>query len=80
MTGMRHLDHSHHQILAVGSCPPMLVGHNAAAPGVYLVFDPTTLACRERPFDDSLKIDFAGMTATLESDGSTRLGECQWLF
>ena len=72
---MRHLDHSHHQVLPIAGCPPLLIDYNATAPGIYLLFDPTSLSCTERSFDDSLKIDFAGMTATLDSDGATRLGK-----
>ena len=76
VTGMRHLDYSCGQILPIGSCPPMLVGYNATAPGIFLEFDPTSLECRERSFDDALKIDFASMTASVDTDGATHLGGC----
>ena len=71
---MRHIDFACGELIPIGSNPPMVIGYNAAAPGVYNAFDPTTLMCREHCFADSLKIDFASPSPMLDTDGVTRLG------
>ena len=53
-----------------------LIGYNPSAPGAYSVFDPNTLeSTQAQPFKDSLKIDYASNSPTLDSDGVSYHGE-----
>ena len=72
---MRHLDLACGQLFPIAGSPPMLIGYNATSPGVYIVFDPVDMSCREHAFTDSLQIDFACPSTFLDTDGITRLGE-----
>ena len=80
-TGFRYFDQACGHIISIGRDPPLIVGCNATSPGVYSVFDPTTLACREYSFNDGLtKIDY--MTPALDTDGVTHIGatfDVTWL-
>ena len=72
---MRHLDLACGQPFPIGSSLPIVIGYNAAAPGVYYVFD--HLGCGvEYNFTDALQIDFASPSPLLDTDGVTRIGKC----
>ena len=73
MLGYKHFEQSIGTLISIGS---EVFGYNATSPGVYVSVDPATLACQERPFTDALKIDIASLSAVLDTDGVTRIGEC----
>ena len=53
-----------------------LIGYNPSSPGAYSEFDPNTLeSTKARPFNDSLKIDYASNSPVLDSDGVSYHGE-----
>ena len=74
VTGMRHMDAACGQLIPIGGASPLLIGCNSTSPGVYLAFDPASLACQEYSFADDLQIDFCSPTAALDADGVTRIG------
>ena len=75
VTGMRYVEQSCGQLIPIEGAPPKLIGYNASAPGLYYEYDPATLAATEHPFLDSLKIDLASASTTLDTDGVSWLGE-----
>ena len=72
MLGYKHFEQSIGTLISIGS---EVFGYNATSPGVYVAVDPATLACKERPFHDALKIDIASLATSLDMDGVTRIGK-----
>ena len=70
--GFRHFEQSMGTLIPIGG---KVIGYNATSPGVYGAVDPVTLTCKERPFNDALKIDIASLATSLDMDGVTRIGK-----
>ena len=73
--GFKHFEQSAGTLIAIGG---EAIGYNATSPGVYVAVDPATLACKERSFNDTLKIDIASLVTSLDTDGITRLCKNNW--